>query len=493
MKPAHLFKALLPLLAVLCCCSSSDQLRTRDVSAAELRDKINGGLLGQFFGNLNGLPHENKYFEEPGSVSAYVPDLSDGAFTDDDTDIEFVYIWYMNQEDEIQLPYDRVYELWIDHIKEHIWCSNEYARRLMEIGFKPPNTGRIAFNPWAVFNISGQFLSEQFGLIAPGMPQTAARIGTHYTHVAVDGEPIQATQMFDAMIATAFFEDDFMQIVSAELASLDPGSELHEIVSRVIDWYNSHPDDWRATRRKIKEAYWSGEWAGPGGSNGYRTITAATIGSILHGEGDFVKSIQLAFNFGWDADNISAMVGTIMGLLKGEKWIREQGWSIKDEYRNSRRPALPTDLTITEFAELHFRLARRVILENGGTEIQVSGEEGFRIALEPPANIEEIPRPLNRLEEMRAEWHPIIQRDLAKDSNAQARAVYAAVCLGLAGEIAFRYPEEWREAITAFQPHFENLFEHDMWSREARDYFREVVVNGDPGTEYPPIWPHPDW
>jgi hypothetical protein len=486
MKPAHLSRVLLSLVVVLSASCASDQPRIKEVTAEDLRDKINGGLLGQFFGNLNGLQHENKYFEEPGSVSDYVPDLSDGAFTDDDTDIEFVYIWYMNQEDEIQLPYDRIYELWMEHIKEHIWCSNEYARSMMQIGFKPPYTGRIAFNPWAVFNISGQFLSEQFGLIAPGMPQTAARIGKHYTHVAVDGEPVQATQMFDAMIATAFFEDDFMEIIKAGLASLDPKSELHGIVSNVIDWYNGHPDDWKATRRKIKEEYWSGEWGGPGGSNGYRTITAATIGSILHGEGDFVESIQLAFNFGWDADNISAMVGTIMGLMKGEKWIREQGWRVKDEYRNSRRPALPTDLTITEFADLHFRLARRVILENGGREVQVKGEDGFRIALQPPANVEEIPRPLNRLEEMRGEWRPTIQRELAGDSNAQARAVYATVCLGLANEIASRYPEEWKEAITAFQPHFETLFEDDMWPQEARDYFREVVVNEDPGAEYPP-------
>ena len=43
----------------------------------------------------------------------------------------------------------------------------------------PPLTGRIAINPWADFNLSGQFVSETWGLISPGMPQTAARIGIH--------------------------------------------------------------------------------------------------------------------------------------------------------------------------------------------------------------------------------------------------------------------------------------------------------------------------
>ena len=79
----------------------------------------------------------------------------------------------------------------------------------MNLGIKPPYTGRTLFNPWAIFNISGQFLCEQFALISPGMPQTAAMIGTHYTHVAVDGEPIQTTQLYDAMIACAFFETLF--------------------------------------------------------------------------------------------------------------------------------------------------------------------------------------------------------------------------------------------------------------------------------------------
>jgi len=62
----------------------------------------------------------------------------------------------------------------------------------MDVGIKPPLTGRIAVNPWSVFNISGQFVCEAFGLIAPGMPQTASKIGLHYTHVTIDGEPAQS-------------------------------------------------------------------------------------------------------------------------------------------------------------------------------------------------------------------------------------------------------------------------------------------------------------
>jgi hypothetical protein len=458
-------------------CSENTNDKTRDVSIEFLHDKINGGIIGQFFGNLNGLVHENKYTDEPGNVTEYTPDLSNGTHTDDDTDIEFVYTYHMLKSGRNLIPYDEVTELWKENLNTKIWCSNKYARKMMSIGIKPPYTGRIALNPWAVFNISGQFLCEQFALIAPGMPQTAARIGTHYTHVAIDGEPTQTTQLYDAMIAIAFFEDDIMDVIDAGLSAVDPNSEIHEIVSNVKKWYQEHPDDWRATRLSIKEEYWNGTYGGPGGTNGYRPITAATIAALLYGEGDFVEAIQYAFNFGWDADNTAAMVGTIMGVLKGEEWIRSQGWIIKDVYENNRRPGLPTDLTITDFANMHFQLAKNVILENGGEEIEIDGKPGLRIITEDPGNIESIPAPLSRIGEMRNIWWPFMQNELTGDSLQMARAVYTAICLDLVKEISSDKPEEWSTALEAFKPYYVSLFGDKQWTEEAQEYFNDVVFN----------------
>ncbi|MFH1068821.1 MAG: hypothetical protein V1794_04290, partial [Candidatus Glassbacteria bacterium] len=172
-----------------------------EMTEAELYDRIAGGLAAEILGNLNGLPHEFKYFEEPGSVEHYTPSLPNGARTDDDTDIEWVYICEMQRTGELFLPPETIAGLWKAHINRAIWSANAYARQLMEIGLVPPYTGRIALNPWSVFNISGQFVCESFGLISPAMPQAAATIGTHYTHVTIDGEPSQATQLFTAMIA----------------------------------------------------------------------------------------------------------------------------------------------------------------------------------------------------------------------------------------------------------------------------------------------------
>ena len=74
-----------------------------EISAETLEDKIRGGLLAQLLGNLNGLAHENKYYDEPGNVQQYTPGLPEGARTDDDTDIEWVYIAAMQRGRTVRL------------------------------------------------------------------------------------------------------------------------------------------------------------------------------------------------------------------------------------------------------------------------------------------------------------------------------------------------------------------------------------------------------
>ena len=38
-----------------------------------------------------------------------------------------------------------------------------------------------------------------------------------------------------------------------------------------------------------------------------------------------------------------------------------------------------------------------------------------------------------------------------------------------------------------FMPYYKQLFENSMWSQEARDYFKAMVINGESAAEYPLI------
>src|SRR6185312_8895034 len=216
-----------------------------EIPADVLEDKIRGGMLAQVIGNLNGLPHEFKYINNPGKVEHFTPSLPGGAVTDDDTDIESGYLREIARTGDNLLPPKTIASLWKRHINRRIFCANRYARDLMDLGLEPPWTGNVGLNPWSDFNISGQFICESFGLMSPTMPVTAARIGVHYTHVAIDGEPAQATQLFTTMIATAFVETDIDKILDAGTAAVDPKSEIAKVVTTVRKFCRDNPNDWK--------------------------------------------------------------------------------------------------------------------------------------------------------------------------------------------------------------------------------------------------------
>lgn len=430
--------------------NDSGEDRFVEMSAERLEDKIRGGLLAQLLGNLNGLAHENKYYNEPGNVKEYTPGLPEGARTDDDTDIEWVYIVAMQREGTAMLAPAQITELWKEHINQRIWCSNLYVRRLMDIGIDPPLTGSLVLNPWANFNISGQFVCESFGLVAPAMPQTAARIGLNYTHVSIDGEPAQTTQLFTAMIANAFVNDDIDAIIDAGVACVDPDSAIVPIIGDVRRWHKQHPDDWRKTRRLVRDKYTLYE-SRTRNQNGYELCTAATIASLLYGDGDLIQTLIHAFNFGWDADNNAATAATVVGVIKGHRWMQRQGWEIKDVYRNTTRPGMPVDETITGFGNRIIEVANRVIIENGGSSISRDGETLYRIRVQKPANVERLVEAEEQVAALHSELISQIRLDLVYGKTAQerARAGYLTICLGLGDTIRSRGPVMWSQAMDA--------------------------------------------
>ncbi|MGI9543881.1 MAG: ADP-ribosylglycohydrolase family protein [Cyclobacteriaceae bacterium] len=422
-----------------------------EIPADELRDKIRGGLLGQILGNLNGIPHEMKYINEPGAVVGYIPSLPEGARTDDDTDFEWVYIVEMQVRNKLMLSSEEIAQLWRERINRRIWCSNQYARQLMDIGLEPPLTGNVLLNPWADFNISGQFLCETFGLLGPAMPQTASKIGLNYTRVAIDGEPAQTTQLFNTMIATAYQTQDVNKILDAGLEAVDSKSLLGPIIRDVRSWHEKYPKDWKSTRLKIKERYSQVNGA-MRDRNGYELNTAATIAALLYGQGDFPATLQHAFNFGWDCDNTAATAGTILGVTKGYRWMLAQGWQIVDRYKNTTRQNMPEDETITSFADRLINLAEKVIIMQGGERNYVNGTVVYRIQQEVPGNVAALYENENLLDRMKVEHSSQILLNIASDSpKLQARGAYLAICLGLDKTLKKDRPEEWKRALRVLQ------------------------------------------
>ncbi|QEC51324.1 ADP-ribosylglycohydrolase [Anseongella ginsenosidimutans] len=435
------------------------------VPVETITDKIRGGLLGQMLGNLNGLPHEFKYYDEPGNVQDYTPSLPEGARTDDDTDFEWVYIIEMQKSRNVFLSPEAIASLWKEKINDRIWCSNRYARYLMDLGIQPPLTGKMVLNPWGEFNISGQFLSETFGLIVPAMPQTAAKIGLNYTTAAISGEPAQTTQLFTAMIATAFIEEDINKVLEAGIAALDTGSVIADIIGDIRRWHAQNPKDWKETRRRLREKY-SVEGGNTRDSNGSELNTGAIITALLYGKGDFAESLKLAFNLGWDADCNAATLGTILGVTTGYRNMLtgngSGGWLIVDRYRNTTRDNMPVNETITSFADRLIELFELVNQEQGGRKTVKNNILVYEIPAEKPAPVIHLASPRRQQELLSDAQEKKILSDLLKqDRDAKARAAYMAISLGMNDSLSKKHPRQWKEATFALSGYWkvmDNIF-----------------------------------
>ena len=133
---------------------SAEDTPLKKISVEEYQDKVYGSWLAQCIGNVYGLPHENDYIEEPGPEAfpyGYQGNLerlkrTNGVFSDDDTDIEYMYLLAMEKHG----PEPTLAELaamWKYHVRNRVWLANRAAVAAMNYGFTPPVTGQKEFNP----------------------------------------------------------------------------------------------------------------------------------------------------------------------------------------------------------------------------------------------------------------------------------------------------------------------------------------------------------
>ena len=372
---------------------------SREISREELMDQIYGGWVGMLIGGIEGLPHEWKYTNQPRATLPDFTFLEKGARTDDDNDFEWTHLWFMDKENVLKLPYPRIVEIWKANMNSGIWVANKNARRLMDEGVVPPETGSVARNPAAWYNLSGQFCVESYGLIAPGMPQAAADIGLHYARIAVSEEPLQAAQFWTSLISLRAFHNGSMEeALQLALAAVDPKSCMAEVVADARLLYHAHPDDWKVARQELDKK-WRLErrW-----NNNSTPVNGGFVClALLYGGDDFYRTMQLAMAMGHDADCNAATAGTVVGARVGFKRIAAMPqFNMPDRYLNKTRPQLPAESKVSEQAETLLRVAERVILANGGERVTIDGKLGYRIKLQTPQVLERLPEnphgPLNK-------------------------------------------------------------------------------------------------
>ncbi|HKJ66784.1 MAG TPA: ADP-ribosylglycohydrolase family protein [bacterium] len=383
----------------------------QEISATEMRDKIYASWVGQIIGNIYGLPHENDYIEEPGPANfpyGYRGSLErlkevNGAFSDDDTDIEYIYLLQM-EEYGPEPEYSQLAEAWLYHIRERVWLANRAALGLMHFGYEPPVTGWKPYNPhW--FQIDPQLVNEVWGVTAPGMVNYAAQKSDWAARVTNDGWGVEPTIHYGAMYAAAFFESDVRKLIDIGTAALPENSRFAETVEDMKRLYEKYPADWRAARKEMADKYYHNEPVDTKTIWNANLNGACGILALLYGDGDFQKTLDLSCAIGFDADNQAATMAGLLGAAKGFSALPENllyppgtDWDepFNDFYKNVSRYDMP-DASISDMADRMLAQAEKIIVMHGGEKVNQDGGTLYRINKNahffPPLELPAAPAP----------------------------------------------------------------------------------------------------
>jgi len=304
----------------------SDNLLSRDYE-----EKVYAGVLGKIIGVYLGRPFEqwpNERIErELGEITGYVNEKLGCPLivTDDDISGTFTFLRALAENgNDPNLTPAQIGDWWRNTIIENrtiLWwggfgLSTEHTAFLrLQAGLKAPASGSIETNGIAVAEeIGSQIFIDGWGLICPGDPERAADWAKRAASVSHDGEAIYGAQVVAALVALAFTETDLPKMLAIAQSLIPKSSLISTLIDDMTRWAGEHGDDWRGTLAQIHKTY---PYSRFGTNCPMVSNHAVILLALLHGGGDFSRSLMIANTAGYDTDCNSGNVGCILGVLTG--------------------------------------------------------------------------------------------------------------------------------------------------------------------------------
>jgi hypothetical protein len=381
----------------------------RVISRTAYRDKLHGFWLAQCIANWTGLVTEMDKVGNVGEIRTGpfytreawgTPDLIDFVFedpgavwgADDDTDIEYMYQHLLYTNRVSVLSGEQIRDGWLTHIRAEeenfLWVSNQRAFDLMREGVVPPATSDPVQNPEYEM-IDAQLTTEIFGLFAPARPDIALRMAHLPIRTTAREDAARIAEFYVTMYAlaaradtSASLKDQLQWMADSARAALPAGSYpagMYDFVQR--RYRDGVP--WEQTRDEVYQRYQVDQ------ADGYDITSrglycngcfaaginfAASIVSLLYGEGDLVETIKIGALAGWDADNPTATWGGLLGFMLGKEGVeRAFGRTFADRFDIHRtRQHFPVGIdTFDAMARTGVFVVDRVVQEmmGGGVDL----------------------------------------------------------------------------------------------------------------------------
>jgi hypothetical protein len=314
-----------------------------------------------------GAPTEFRYNAQmiDGALPAWRPERVANAIDQDDLYVEMTFAEVLDRKglDATSADFGEAFRT----SKYDLWHANAAARRLLNAGIAPPQSGMPQYNPHAN-DIDFQIESDFIGLMSPGLPGATREFCERVGSVMNSGDGLYGGLFITSMYSAAFFETDPRRVVEAGLAALPQKSGYAGIIRDVLAWHTAHPDDWRVTWRRIEET-WDRNDACPDGSLRPFNIDARLNGAyvalgLLYGQGDFSRTLDVSTRAGQDSDCNPSSAAGILGVMLGYERIPVE-WKGGIPAISARKFAFTT-YSFNDIVASTLRRAERVIARAGG-------------------------------------------------------------------------------------------------------------------------------
>jgi ADP-ribosylglycohydrolase len=293
-------------------------------------ERVYAGVLGKIIGVYAGRPVEGwtyeRISEQFGELDRYVPDTRGAplVLTDDDISGTFTFLRALpDHGNRSDLSPREMGESWLNYLIEErtiLWwggvgnSSEHTAYMRLKHGIPAPESGSIATNGKTIAEqIGAQIFIDGWGMICPGDPERAADFAHRAGSVSHDGEAIYGAQVIAAMEAQAFVENDLNRLLDTAVGLIPADSTIRRVIDDIREWHAAEPD-WRKTRELIAGRYGYDKFIG---ACHMVPNHALIIHALLHGEGDFTRSLTIVNTSGWDTDCNAGNVGCILGIKDG--------------------------------------------------------------------------------------------------------------------------------------------------------------------------------
>jgi ADP-ribosylglycohydrolase len=301
-------------------------------------ERCYSGWLAKLIGIQYGAPIEGwtyeKIHEVYGELDGYIVDYNMFA-ADDDSNGPMIFIRALNDAKCTRdiTPQD-IAETWLNYAPyEHgfYWWggygkSTEHTAYLnLRSGISAPRSGSIEQNGAAIAEqIGGQIFIDTWGLVFPNQPELSAEYAGKAASVSHGGNAIYGGQYVAVAISLAFTAKNIREVLEGALNYIPADCEYARVVKDVIRFHDEQEKkDWRKAFKYVKENWGYDRY--PGNCH-IIPNAAAMVLSMIYGDGDFDRTLNICNMCGWDTDCNVGNVATIMGVLCGLEAISMPKW-----------------------------------------------------------------------------------------------------------------------------------------------------------------------